>query len=311
MSKRVRVFAPATVANLACGFDVLGLAIAKPGDEVEMWRTEHAGVRLVQITGDEGKLPITNNTAVVAVEAMLKHAGITNVGFEFILHKNMPLGSGLGSSAASAAAALVAANFLLNDPYTRKQLVQFAVEGERAACGSAHADNVAPSLMGGIVLIRSYEPLDVITIPAPHDLYVAVAHPHYELRTEDSRAVLPRTINLDVATKQWGNLAGLICGLSTANYDLIARSMHDVIAEPYRAPLIPAFYDVKMAALSSGALACSISGSGPSVFALCKGTEIAGSIANAMQFAFEAKGLESDLFVSAINNQGASIIEHS
>jgi homoserine kinase len=310
MGKEVRAFAPATVANVACGFDVLGFAVEQPGDEVMVACNDRNIVEVLSITGDDGKLPLLaeKNTAAVAVIALLKHLG-RNDGFSVRIKKMMPLGSGLGSSAASAAAALVAANELLGNLLTREELVPFAMEAERIACGAAHADNVAPALLGGFVLVRSYEPLDVIKIEAPHGLYCAIVHPQIELRTEDARKVLKQEITLKDAIRQWGNLGGLIAGLMRSDYGLIGRSLQDVVAEPIRGLLIPGFDEVKQAALQSGVLGCSISGSGPSVFSLSTSLQIAEKAGLAMQQALQHIGLGSEVYVSKVNSRGAYIIQ--
>lgn len=307
--KTISVFAPATVANVACGFDVLGFAIAQPGDVVELTLNASEKVTITQISGDGGRLPLAagKNTAGVAVIEFLKHLKQTQ-GVEISIQKNLPLGSGLGSSAASSAAALVGINELLGNPLSKKELIPFAMEAERIACGAAHADNVAPSILGGLVLIRSYSPLDIIEIPTPSNLYCAVVNPHIELRTEDSRKVLPKEIPLQIAITQWGNLAALIAGFIKNDFEIISRSLHDVIAEPHRAPLIPGFSSAKQAALNLGALGCSISGSGPSIFALCNSENIANEVAKAMQQKFQEIGLESTAFISKINAEGAKVL---
>jgi len=303
---RVSIFAPATVANVACGFDSLGFALNEPGDVVEAMLSSTPGVHVKRITGDGGKLPLDSmkNTASVAVMELLSHIGDTNVGIDLHVHKHMPLGSGLGSSAASAVAAVVAANELLGSPLTRLELLPFVMQAEKIACGAAHADNVAPALLGGFVLVRSYKPLDVIQLEYPKDLVAAVLHPQIELLTSDARNVLKKTIRLDDAIEQWSNLAGLITGLITHDYDLIGRSLKDTLIEPIRSLLIPGFDAVKAAALERNALGCSISGSGPSIFALCRGEEHARDVGSAMQLAMNTYGLGSDLYVSAINAVG-------
>jgi homoserine kinase len=310
MKKQVRAFAPATVANVAAGFDVLGFAVEQPGDEVTLLAKDGAGITVESITGDEGKLPLTasKNTAAVAITAMLAHLK-KEKGIAIRLKKMMPLGSGLGSSAASAAAALVAMNELLDNPLSKKELVPFAMEAERIACGAAHADNVAPAILGGFVLIRSYNPLDIVAIDTPENLFCSIVHPQIELRTEDARKVLKHEITLKDAIHQWGNLAGLIAGLMRSDYELIGRSLHDVVAEPIRALLIPGFEEVKQAAMESGVLGCSISGSGPSVFALSTSQAIATTAGKAMQKALSEIGLESELYVSKVNRRGAYIIK--
>lgn len=309
MSSSIKVFAPATVANVSCGFDVLGFAVNSPGDEAIVKMTEMSGVIISKITGDEGRLPLDpkKNTVSATIIKMLDHLGEKR-GFEIELHKKMPLGSGLGSSAASSVAGIFAVNELLGRPLSPLQLLPFAMEGERLASGTAHADNVGPSLFGGFVLIRSYHPLDVISIPTPKDLYASIVHPHIEVETRDARSILKKEIKLKDAITQWGNVAGLVTGLMSNNYDLIGRSMEDVIVEPLRAILIPGFYDVKSAALEMGALGGGISGSGPSVFALSRGEETAKKVGDAMVKAFLKIGIESDLFVSQINLNGPVVL---
>ena len=303
--QQVTVFAPATVANVASGFDVLGFALDSPGDAATVLRSDRGGVRVRSITGDAGRLPLDpkKNTAAVAVAAFLERVG-NPFGIEIELEKRMPLSSGLGSSAASAVAAVTAANLLAGSPLPARELLPFTMEAERVACGSAHADNVAPSLLGGFVLIRSYEPLDVVQLPVPGGLSCAVVHPHTELRTEDARRVLKKEIRLSDATRQWGNLAALVAALFTGDLALLGRSLQDVVAEPARSVLIPGFAGVKAAARDAGALGCSISGSGPSVFALCADPDTAGRAGGAMKAAFAAAGLESDLYLSAVNRRG-------
>jgi homoserine kinase len=302
---RVRVFAPATVANVASGFDVLGFALDSPGDSVTLTRTAEKGAHVRSITGDDGRLrrDPKRNTAAVAAAAFLERIG-NPFGVDIELEKRMPLSSGLGSSAASAVASVTAANLLAGSPLSRRDLLPFTMEAERAACGSAHADNVAPSLLGGFVLIRSYEPLDVVQLPVPAGLSCAVVHPHTELRTEDARRVLKKEIHLSDAIRQWGNLAALVAALYNGDLQLLGRSLQDVVAEPVRSLLIPGFAKVKAAALGAGALGCSISGSGPSVFALCARPEDSARAGDAMVAAFKAAGLASDLYLSAVNPRG-------
>lgn len=308
----VRVFAPATVANVACAFDVLGFAVKEPGDEVVLTRSSQPGVRVTRIIGDDGRLPLAaeKNTAGVAVLELVRHLD-SRVGIEIELHKRMPLGSGLGSSAASAAAAVYGANALLGTPLTTRELLPFAMEAERVACGSAHADNVAPALFGGFVLVRSYDPLDVVPLTPRAELYCSIIHPLLELRTEDSRRILKKEIPLHDAVTQWGNIAGLVAGLLTGDTELIGRSLQDVIFEPVRSFVIPGFADIKQAALHAGALGCSLSGSGPSLFALCASEIIAVRAAAAMQGAFAAINIQSDTYVSAVNMHGPMIMEQS
>lgn len=308
MRESIKVFAPATVANVSCGFDVLGFAVNNPGDEIVLQKRETKGLKIKEITGDEGKLPIEieNNTAGIAIQKFCENIGYEK-GIDIYLHKKMPLGSGLGSSAASAVAGVFAANELLGKPLPVNELVKFAMEGERLACGSAHADNVAPSLMGGFVLIRSYDPLDIVKIPTPVNLYATIIHPQIEIKTKDARDLLRKQIYLRDAVIQWGNIAGLIAGLMQSDYDLIGRSMQDVIIEPIRSILIPGFGQAKAAALNAGALGFGISGSGPSLFALSKEAAIAENVGEQMKNVFQTLNVENQVYVSKINHQGPQI----
>ena len=308
--KSIRVFAPATVANVACGFDIFGFAVASPGDEVTLTLTDTPGVRITDITGDEGRLPreAHRNTAGIAIQTFLKHIGRTDLGVDVVLHKQMPLGSGLGSSAASAVAGVYAINELLDRPLATIDLLPFAMEGERLACGSAHADNVAPSLLGGVVVIRSYAPLDVVRIDTPASLVCTIVHPDIEVNTKDARFILKNEVSLKNTITQMGNVAGLIAGLMTPDYNLISRSLVDVIIEPVRSILIPEFNEAKKAAIDTGALGCSISGSGPSMFALSRDVETAERVGAAMQQAFLAVGILSEAYVSEINQQGPRVL---
>ena len=306
----VRAFAPATVANVSCGFDVFGFAVEDPGDEVTLELTQTPGVRLKKIEGDGGRLPMDaqKNTAGVAVIAFL-NAIDSKQGVEITLKKNLPLGSGMGSSAASSVAALVGINHLMGNRLEKKELLPFAMEAERIACGSAHADNVAPSLMGGFVLIRGYDPLDVVNIPTPENLFCTLIHPHIVLNTQDSRQVLRRTITLKDAIVQWGNIAGLVAGLMKPDFDLISRSLTDVIAEPVRSMLIPGFERIKQTAVDNGALGSGISGSGPTIFALSSEEQTAHRVGSAIKEEFNRFKLNSEVFVSRINPKGAVILD--
>ena len=310
MKKEITVFAPATVANVSCGFDILGFAIDSPGDELTLRITDTPGVVITQITGEEGKLPYEadKNTASVSLLAMLNEMN-AEFGCEIELHKKMPLGSGLGSSAASAVASVFALNSLLEKPFDKIDLVRFAREGEKVACGhNPHADNISACIYGGFVLVRSNYPLDVIPLKTPQDIYCTVIHPDVEVKTEHSRNILRKQILLSTAVEQWGNIAGLVTGLLTDDYDLISRSMNDVIVEPVRSVLIPGFDNMKKAALESGALGCSISGSGPSVFAISNSKEKAGQIGKAMQQSLDTLKVGSEVYISKINSQGPIIL---
>lgn len=306
----IRVFAPATVANVACGFDIFGFAVDNPGDEILLTRRDEPGIEITTIIGDEGRIPrqTERNTAGYAMQRYLKHLGRTDVGVEVELTKKMPLGSGMGSSAASAVAGVFAINELLGRPLETLDLLPFAMEGERLASGTAHADNVAPSLLGGFIVIRSYHPLDIIKIETPASLFCTLVHPDVEVNTKDARFILKNEVSLKNTIIQMGNVAGLMAGLMKPDYGLISRSLVDVIIEPVRAILIPEFNEVKQAALDGGALGCSISGSGPSMFALSRDLETAERVGTNMQRAFLTAGITSEIYVSGINTQGPKVL---
>jgi homoserine kinase len=306
----VAVFAPATVANVASGFDVLGFALERPGDTVILRRIPEKRVEILAVEGDDGQLPRNpdKNTASVAARRFLEAIDFP-FGLELTLRKQMPMSSGLGSSAASSVAAVYAANLLAGTPFSVTELLPFTIEAEEVACGSAHADNVAPALLGGFVLIRSYDPLDVVQLPVPAGLAVATVHPHTEIKTEDARRILKKELRLSDAVRQWGNLAALVAALYKGDLDLLSRSLQDVVAEPRRGLLIPGFAKVKQAAFQGGALGCSISGSGPSVFALCRSMRSAREVGTAMQSAFAQVGLEADVYLSGINESGPVVLD--
>ena len=307
--KTVRAFAPATVANVCCGFDILGFAIDEKGDEVEVSFSDSPGVKILKITGDDGKLPTdaARNTCSVAINSYLAALGKT-ADIDIILHKKLPLGSGMGSSAASAAAALVAINTLMGEPMSRMELVSHAMEAERVACGTGHADNVAPSILGGFVLIRDYHPLDLRQVPFPKELCCVLVHPHLEVKTEDSRRILRNSVTIRDAVSQSANAAGLMIGLMTSDFDLIGRSLKDVIAEPVRSVFIPGFDHLRQVAKDTGALGCGISGSGPTVFALCNDIDVANRVGQRLVEHFSLSHLDSDLIVSPVNPVGAKVI---
>ena len=311
MRNSVKVFAPATVANVVCGFDVLGFAVNAPGDEVVMHLTDKPGVFISKITGDDGRLPLDpfKNTVSASVQHYLQHIGRTDVGVSIELHKKMPIGSGLGSSSASTVAGLFAINTLMDNLLTNKELVPFAMKGEELACGYGHADNVAPALLGGFVLIRSYEPLDVISLPFPEELYAAIVYPEVDVPTKDARQMIRSKVYLKNAVTQWGNVAGLVSGLFLKDYDLIGRSMVDVLIEPTRSILIPDFYKMKAIAMEKGAIGFGISGSGPSVFALTKDERTALAITQALQQQLKGININSLAFVSPVNKQGPVILD--
>ena len=308
--REIKIFSPATVANISCGFDILGLCLDTVGDEMVVREVAEKGVKITHIIGQELPFETKNNVAGVAALALLENIE-TSVGYEIEIYKNIKPGSGIGSSAASAAGAVFAINELLGRPFSANELISFAMQGEKLASGSAHADNVSPALLGGFTLVRSYEPLEVLKIDAPKELYVTIIHPQIELKTSASRAVLKNQVSLNKMVKQMGNFGGLISGLYTSNYDLISRSLHDEIIEPNRSVLIPEFNQVKKSALNAGALGAGISGSGPSIFALCRGKGIATKVGRVMSEIYDKTHIEYDIHVSKINQQGIRVLEEN
>lgn len=305
----ITVFAPATVANVACGFDVLGFALEGLGDKLTIKKTVDEGLKLSAIYGsDHLPLEADQNVVTVAARALIDSLDkAPDFGFEFKLTKKVKPGSGLGSSASSSAAAVFGVNELLGSPYTRTELVQFAMQGEKLASGIPHADNVAPSLLGGFILVRSYDPLDVVQLDYPDDLFATIVHPQIEIKTSDAKKILREQIELKDAITQWGNIGGLVSGLGKSDYGLIGRSLQDVVAEPTRGILIPAFAEAKLVAAKNGALGCSISGSGPSIFSLCQGPEIAEKVAEAFHKLYNDIGLDNYVHTSPINTKGVEI----
>lgn len=309
MKDKVTVCAPATVANVCCGFDLLGFAVKAPVDEVTVQFQDGPGVRVEKITGDDGRLPLDaeKNTAGVGLIAMMNALNETR-GLSLTLKKNLPLGSGMGSSAASAAAALIAANKLLGSPLQLHELVKFGMEAERIACGAAHADNIAPAILGGFVLIRDYATYDFVKIKSAIPLHCTLVHPRLEVRTADSRKVLKRTIALKESLVQSGNLAGLVTGLLRGDAELISRSLVDVIAEPARSVFIPGFDKMRAAVKQQGALGFGISGSGPTVFTLSLDGSTAALSGEIIQTLFKEQGLSSDVYLSEVNEGGAMVV---
>ncbi|EOR95004.1 Homoserine kinase [Arcticibacter svalbardensis MN12-7] len=310
MRESIKVFAPATVANVVCGFDILGFAVDAPGDEVIMRRKAEPGVVITKITGDDGRLPMeaSKNTVSASVQDYLSYIERTDIGVEIELHKKMPIGSGLGSSSASTVAGLFAINTLLDEPLNRMQMVPFAMKGEELACGSGHADNVAPALLGGFVLIRSYKPLDLIKLPFPESLYCAIVFPEVDVPTRDARRMIRDKVLLKDAVIQWGNIAGLVTGLFMKDLDLIGRSMIDVLVEPVRSILIPDFYKLRDIAMGLGAISFGISGSGPSVFSFAKDKDTADKITLAIKKHLNALQIGCQTYVSPINGEGPRIL---
>jgi homoserine kinase len=304
----VTAFAPATVSNVACGFDVLGFAIDTPGDEVTA-RFGDAGVCIDDIVNDGGRLPrdAARNTAGIAVQTLLTHVRERR-GVSLTIRKGLPLSSGLGGSAASAVGAVVAVNALIGARLPVEALLACAFEGERLGAGSAHADNIAPCLYGGFVLVRRASPPDIVRLPVPTDLAAVVVHPDLEIETARARALLGTDVSLADATRQWANLGAFVDAMHRGDFDLMSRSLEDAIAEPRRAPLVPGLAAIKQAAADAGALGCSLSGSGPSLFALCRGLDTARCVADAMTAAVQRHiAGEPQTYVSMIAPHGARV----
>ena len=304
----LKIFSPATVANVSCGFDSLGFAVDAIGDEMTFTKTVEKGVQITKITGADLTYNVDENAASAVVKKMLNAANAT-FGVELTIHKGFSPGSGLGSSAASAAGAAFGANQLLGTLYSNLELTQFAMLGEEVACGTAIADNVAAAIYGGFILVRSYEPLEIIKLPVPNELRVVAIHPQITIKTKDARDVLPTRIPLKDAVTQWANVGGLISGLYTDNYNLISNSLVDVVAEPARKPLIPFFDAVKNSAIKAGALGAGISGSGPTIFALCKGDAVAEAVYKSIEESYKNTGIDFEIFVSKVSPEGIKIIK--
>jgi len=305
----ITAFAPATVSNVACGFDVLGFALESPGDEVTA-RLAPAGVQIESIEGDGGRLSLdaAKNTAGVAALALLTTLGERR-GVILSLRKGLPLSSGLGGSAASAAAAVVAVDAILGANTPIETLIASALDGERLGAGSAHADNVAPCLYGGFVLVRRPNPPDIIRLPVPPGLVAVVVHPDLEIETAKARALLGTTVPLADAVRQWANLGAFVDGMHRGDFAQISRSLEDTIAEPRRASLVPGLALIKRAAMDAGALGCSLSGSGPSLFALCRDAASAQAVASAMTAAVRQHiGGEPQTYISPIAPRGAHVV---
>ena len=304
----IKIFAPATVANVSCGFDSLGFAVDAVGDEMTFTKTSEKGVEITNITGADLTYNIDENAASAVIKKMLNEAN-ADFGIALTIHKGFSPGSGLGSSAASAAGAAFGANQLLGDIYSDLELTKFAMFGEKVACGSAIADNVAAAIFGGFILVRSYHPLEIIKLPVPRELRVVAIHPQISIKTKDARAVLPTEIALKDAVTQWANVGGLISGLYTDNYNLISNSLVDIIVEPARKPLIPFFDDIKNSAKKAGALGAGISGSGPTVFALCEGDIVAKAVYKSIEESYKNTGINFEMFISKVNHKGIKIIK--
>ena len=302
----IKIKAPATVANLVCGFDVLGMCLHDPYDEMEVRLLNEKKIVIVSADGYNLPTDPAQNTAGAPLLEMMDFIE-EEIGFEVIITKRIKPGSGLGSSAASAAGVVVAANHLLGNRFTNEELVQFAMFGEKVASGVKHADNVAPGIYGGITLIRCIFPLDVIAIPSP-PLFITVVHPQIEVKTSDARQILRKEVLLKDAIKQWGNIAGLVTGFMKSDYDLIGRSLEDIIIEPVRSILIPGFEKVKTECKEAGALGGGISGAGPSLFMLSKDEKTARIVESIMKETYETIGLDHYTYVTTLNQHGCTII---
>lgn len=306
----IAAYAPGSVSNVACGFDIMGFALDEPGDVVMAAPQDAPGVSIAAIHGDGGRLTTDprKNTASAAVLALLQRLETTR-GVSLMIHKGLPLASGVGSSGASAVAAVVAVNELLGRPAPMTMLLECAMAGEQAGCGSVHPDNVTPSLYGGFILARSAQPPDIVQLPVPEGLACAVLHPHIEIQTGAARALIGDQVALKDATRQWANVGGLVASLYTSDLALLSRSLVDSIAEPKRASLVPGFADVKAAAMAAGALGCSLSGSGPSIFALAATLDIARQAGDAMAEAFrQHSAVGADVWVCLVGRHGARIV---
>ncbi len=304
----IKLFSPATVANVACGFDVLGFCLDSVGDEMLIRKTDKKGIFITKIDGGYN-LPFETKFNVAGVSALAMYNALKpNCGFEIEINKKIKPGSGIGSSAASAVGSVFGMNELLGNPCNKTQLTEFAIKGEALASKCEHADNLAPAMFGGFTLVKSLSPLEILQIPTPNDLYATIIHPQIEVKTSEARAILPKDVALSKAVTQWANFGSLIHALHTSDFELIQRSLNDVIVEPYRSQLIPHYNEVKTEILKVGALGAGISGSGPSIFSLSKGLENAKNVANAMKNTYSKTGIDFDIHVSKINIQGIKIL---
>lgn len=307
MTKEIKLFTPATVANVACGFDVLGFCLDTIGDEMTIRKVDEKGVF---ITKSEGyNLPTETEKNVAGVSALAMYKALQpNCGFEIEIKKNIKPGSGIGSSSASAVGSVFGMNQLLDNPLNKEELIAFALKGEALASGAEHADNLAPVLYGGFTLVKSCNPVKILQLPTPDDLFAVIIHPQIEIKTSDARNILPKHVPLNDAITQWCNVGSLVHALHTSDYNLLSQSLVDVVIEPHRKRLIPHFEDLKSQALENGALGCGISGSGPSVFALAKGKDKAQNVSNAFDKVFLESGIEYHIYVSPINTEGIKIL---
>ena len=303
----VRLFSPATISNLSCGFDVLGLCLETIGDYMEIIKSKKKGIYITSIMGEKIPYDVKKNVAGVASEALIDSLK-PDFGFEIKIDKKIKPGSGIGSSAASSVGAVVGINHLLGNPFKLKELIPYALEGEKLACGSKHADNVAPAILGGITLVRSTKPIDIIKLPIPKNLKAVIIHPKIEIKTADARKVLDKSIPLDKASQYWANLGAFVSSLYENNYELMKKSIVDNIIEPKRSQLIPMFDSLKRIANDNDSIGCGISGSGPSVFSLANGLKTANIINNSFKMIYEETGIPFKTYVSDINKSGVKIL---
>jgi len=303
----IKIFSPATVANVSCGFDVLGFCLDSVGDEMIIRKVNKKGIHIVKIEGFDLPFESTQNVAGVSALAMYDVIDV-DFGFEIEIYKNIKPGSGIGSSAASAVGSVFGMNELLGRPFTKTQLTQFAIKGEALASKCEHADNLAPALFGGFTLVKSLSPLQILEIPTPEGLYATIIHPQIEIKTSEARAILPNEVALNDAITQWANVGSLIHALHTSDFNLMQSALQDVIIEPYRSKLIPYYNEVKTEALKAGALGCGISGSGPSIFSINKGLENANNVQVAMKKVYSKTNIAFDIYVSKINTEGIKIL---
>ncbi|WP_033962122.1 homoserine kinase [Psychroserpens jangbogonensis] len=304
---QIKIFSPATVANVSCGFDVLGFCLDTIGDEMIIKKTSQKGITISKIEGYDLPFEAENNVAGVSALALYNDAN-PDFGFDIEIYKKVKPGSGIGSSSASAVGSVFAMNELLGKPYNKTQLINFAMKGEALASKCEHADNLAPAIFGGFTLVKSLSPLHVLQLPTPKDLFAVVIHPQIEIKTSESRAILPQDVSLKNAITQWSNVGSFVHALHTEDYKLLSDSLKDVIVEPYRSQLIPHFEDVKQTALKQGALGCGISGSGPSIFSLCKGEDTANKVREAIHNVYSQTTIDFELHLSKINTEGIKIL---
>ena len=303
----VRLFSPATVANVSCGFDTLGFCLDSVGDTMVIKKTSQKGIKITKIEGAD--LPFEVEKNVAGVSALARYEDLQpECGFNIEIYKKINPGSGIGSSSASAAGSVFGINTLLGNPLTKKELTKYAIKGEALASQCEHADNLAPAIYGGFTLVRAINPIDILQLPTPRDLFATIIHPDIEIKTADARALLPKEVQLNNAIEQWSNVGSLVHALHIEDYELLSRSLKDVIVEPHRKALIPHFDELKKQALKTGALGCGISGSGPSVFALSKGIKTAVSVEKAIQAVFSKTDIPFYTFVSKINTEGIKIL---